>query len=189
MAEDQDFPERVARIEALTRTLDRTSDPAVRAAVRELLKCTMDLHGSAINRMLEVVHESGPQGADIIDFLGQDPLIGSVLILHGLHPVDTAGRVAQAMEQLAPTFRKHGVEVELTRVEGSVVHLRIGTVPSASSGRVLKSSIEEQIYALAPDVTRVEGLNALGASDLVGIEAMPAGASYRESVAAGKGRN
>ena len=173
MAEDQDFPERVARIGTLTRTLEKTADPAVRASVKELLQCMMELHGAALNGMLEVVNESGPEGEGIIDFLGRDPLIGSVLILHGLHPVDTAGRVAQAMEQLAPTFRKHDVEVELTRVEGSVVHLRIGTVPSASSGRVLKSSIEEQIYALAPDVTRVEGLNALGASDLVGIE-MPA---------------
>ncbi len=175
IAQDQDFAERMARIGALTRTLEKTADPAVRASVKELLQCLMELHGTALNGVLEVVNESGPEGPGIIDFLGRDPLIGSVLILHGLHPLDPATRVAQAIEQLEPVFRKHGADVELTHVEGSVVHLRITGAPGEASARVLKSSIEEQIYAMAPDITRVEGLNTLGVSDLVGIAAAAKG--------------
>lgn len=170
MTEDPDFQERMARVEALIHKLDRASDPAVRASVKELMHSMMDLHGTAVNRMLEIIHESGNQSSRIIDLLGDDPLTGSLLILYGLHPQDLPARVAKAMEKLAPTFRKHGVNVELESVEESVVRLRIEDVHNATVGRALKNAIEEQIYALAPDVTRVEGLTALGASDFVEIQ-------------------
>jgi Fe-S cluster biogenesis protein NfuA len=179
MTDDQDFQRRIARVEALTRSLEGISDPALRASVKELTQSVMDLHGTAIQRMLEVVHASGPQGAAIVDSLGKDPLIGSLLILYGLHPLDMQSRVSQAIERLQPTFRKHRVDVELMDVEEGVVRLRITASPSAAA-RALKSSIEEQIYATAPDVTRIEGLNALGASDFVEIESL---------AAAGKGRD
>jgi Fe-S cluster biogenesis protein NfuA len=176
MAGDHQFQDRMARVDGLIRQLERTSDPAVRASVKELLQSVMDLHGAAVNRMLEIVYESGDQGARIIDSVGDDPLAGSLLILYGLHPQDMPARVARALEKLAPTFRKHGADVELEGVEQGVARLRIQGVRNATAGRALKTAIEEQIYALAPDVTRVEGLDALGVSDFVEIQnlTMPA---------------
>ncbi len=50
------------------------------------------------------------------------------------------------------------------------MRLRIEGVQSANVGRTLKDLVEEQIYTLAPDVTRLEGLETLGASDLVRLE-------------------
>jgi hypothetical protein len=190
MAETQDFQQRIARIETLTHTLNGTSDPAIRAAAKELTQSVMDLHGTAIQRMLEVLHESGPQGSALIDSLGKDPLIASVLILYGLHPLNINTRIGQAIERLEPTFRKHQAEVELLSVEDGVVRLRIAGPSNSASGRLLKSSIEEQIYSVAPDVIRIEGLGALGASDLIGIEGL-VGISNRSNgtaaVVAGKG--
>jgi hypothetical protein len=168
-AEDQDFQAQMARVQALTRQLERISDPAVQASVKELVQCMLEFNSTAINRMMEIVHKSGPHGEGIIDSLGEDPLIRSLLILYGLHPQDTATRVARALEILEPTFRKFGAAVELERVEGSIVRLRIGEVRNATVGQTLKSSIEEQIYAFAPDVTRIDGLAALAESDLVRI--------------------
>jgi hypothetical protein len=170
-AEDQDFQAQMARVQALTRQLERTSDPAVQATVKELVQCMLDFNATAVNRMMEIVHKSGPHGGEIIDSLGEDPLIRSLLILYGLHPQDTATRVERALEILAPSFRKYGANVDLERVQGSVVHLRIGAVPNPNTAKLLKSLIEEQIYAFAPDVTRVEGLGVLVASELVGISA------------------
>jgi hypothetical protein len=168
-AEDRDFQAQMARVQALTRQLERISDPAVEASVKELVQCMLEFNSTAINRMMEIVHKSGPHGDSIIDSLGEDPLIRSLLILYGLHPQDTATRVARALEILEPSFRKHGAEVELERVEGSIVRLRIGSVPNPTVGQTLKSSIEEQVYAFAPDVTRIDGLAALAQSDLVRI--------------------
>lgn len=172
MTEDQDFQAQMARVQALTRQLERIADPAVQASVKELVQCMLDFNCTAVNRMLEVVDNSGPHGAAIIDSLAGDPLIRSLLILYGLHPEDTATRVAHALELLAPAFRRSGVDVELENVEDSIVHLRISPVHNATLGRTVKTSIEEQIYALAPDVTRIEGLSALGVSDLVEIETL-----------------
>ncbi len=170
MTEDQAFQERMARVEALIRQLERTSDPAVRASAKELMQAVMDLHGTAVNRMLEIIHECGDEGSRIIDSMGEDPLAGSLLILYGLHPQDLSARVDHAMEKLAPMFRKHGADVQLEGLQEGVVRLRIEGVHNATVGRALKTAIEEQIYALAPDVTRVEGLSALGASDFVEIQ-------------------
>ncbi|HEY1754915.1 MAG TPA: hypothetical protein VGG72_05935 [Bryobacteraceae bacterium] len=168
MAENQDFQQRIARIEKLTRALDGTSDPAVRAWVKELTESVMNLNGTAIHRILEVLHERG--SADTIDTLGKDPLVRSVLVLYGLHPLDLKSRVIQVIERLEPTFRKYQVQVELTGVEDTVVRLKIGEVQNASAGRAVKSAIEDEMYEVAPDVTRIEGLGGLSASELVGIQ-------------------
>jgi Fe-S cluster biogenesis protein NfuA len=184
MADDQDFQQRMAGIEALTRQVDRVPDPTVRAVVKELLQSVMELHGSALTRMLELIHERGSEGANTIDALGRDPLIGSLLVLYGLHPLDTPARVALAMERLAPAFRKHSAEVELLGVEETIVRLRIAGGLNPTAGRALKTAIEDQIYALAPDVTRIEGLGALGASDLVAVESLAAaGSAWRNGAA------
>lgn len=180
MAETQEFQQRIARIESLTRALEGTSSPSVRALAKELTQAVMDLHGTAIERMLELIHAGGPQGMAMIDSLAGDPLIGSLLVLYGLHPLDIRSRVEQALERLQPTFRKHQARVELTGVEDGVVHLRISPVANAASGRAVKSAIEEMVYALAPDVARIEGLHTLGASELVEIQTL---------VAAGKGED
>lgn len=168
-AGDRAFEAQMERIQALIKQLEKISDPAVQTTVKELVQCMLDFNSTAVDRMLEIVDKSGSHGPRIIDSLGQDPLIRSLLILYGLHPQDTATRVAQALDQLAPVFRKHGAEIELDRVDGSVVRLRVGAVHNPTVGQTLKTSIEEQIYAFAPDVTRVDGLSSLAQSDLVRI--------------------
>jgi hypothetical protein len=172
MVETQDFQQRIARIGTLTHALEGTSDPAVRALVKELTESVMNLNGTAIDRMLELLHESGPHGAAMIDSLGKDPLVRSVLILYGLHPRDLESRVVEALDGLEPIFRKHQVRVELTGVEDTVVTLKVGGAPNAAAGRAVKSAIEDEMYAVAPDVTRIEGLNALSASELVEIQTL-----------------
>jgi hypothetical protein len=72
-------------------------------------------------------------------------------------------------------------------VEDGVVRLRIAGPYNSASGRLLKSSIEEQIYSVAPDVIRIDGLSALGASDLIGIEGLVGISNHIATAVAGKG--
>ena len=58
-AEDQDFQTQMARVQALTRQLERTSDPAVQATVKELVQCMLEFNATAVNRMMEIVDKSG----------------------------------------------------------------------------------------------------------------------------------
>jgi hypothetical protein len=58
-AEDQDFQAQMARVQALTRQLERISDPAVRASVKELVQCMLE-HMRSEGRNRDIGH-AGPQ--------------------------------------------------------------------------------------------------------------------------------
>ena len=43
-------------------------------------------------------------------------MVGGLLMLHGLHPLDLETRVRQALDQVRPYLRSHGGNVELLGV-------------------------------------------------------------------------
>ena len=94
----------------------------------------------------------------MIDSLAGDDLVGSILLLHGLHPLDLETRVRQALEKVRPLLRSHGGNVELLDLTGGVARLRmLGSCDGCpSSAMTLKTAIEEAIYEKAPDVTAIE---------------------------------
>lgn len=160
---NQEFQARLGRVEELIATLESAPNPEVREQVRELITSLLELHGTGLERVLSVVYDSGPGGMATIDQLGNDPLVSGLLLLHGLHPLDLEARVRQAIEEVKPRLGLHGGSVELLGVsaEGRV-HLKLqGNCHECPSSRLtLRFSIEEALYAAAPDLTGldVEGL-------------------------------
>ncbi len=157
--DQHDFQQRIGKIESLIQTIDDIANPTARANAKALVQALLDLHGMGLERMLDTVYESGPTGQTIIDDLGRDELVGNLLLLHGLHPLDLETRVLQALEKVRPYMRSHGGNVELLSItEEGVVKLRLeGSCHSCPSSRVtLKYAVEEAIYKVAPDVTAVE---------------------------------
>jgi Fe-S cluster biogenesis protein NfuA len=154
--DDAGFRRRVQRIETLIREIDRLADPEARVRARELVQAVLDLHGAGLERLLDHVAETA--GPAVIDAAARDDLVGSLLLLHGLHPLDVETRVRQALEAVKPTLRAHGGAVELLGVAGGVVRLRArgGWHSASASVTTLKLAIEEAVYAKAPDVTAVE---------------------------------
>ena len=98
MGVDKDFQKRVQKIGSLVQDLESIADPASRSAAKELVQSLMDLHGTGLERILEMVFESGESGPRIIDELGQDPLVSSLLILYGLHPDELQTRVERKLQ-------------------------------------------------------------------------------------------
>ncbi len=148
---------RIERIESLVEEIEDVGDPALQAHLRELLQMLLDLHGTALSRVLEDAYRVC--GQDFIDRLAEDELIGSVLLLHGLHPVSAAGRVVDALEGVKPYLASHGGNVELVDLtaDGTVVLRLEGSCDGCpSSEATLKYTIEEAIYAAAPDVRTIE---------------------------------
>ena len=163
VSDDKDFGERIGRIEVLIHSLEEIANPAAQAAAKELVQSLLDLHGTGLERMLDITFESGAAGEAIIDELARDELVGSLLLLHGLHPLDLETRVLQALDKVRPYLATHGGNVELLGVsEDGVVGLRLeGSCHGCPSSRMtLKGAIEAAIYEAAPDVTalEVEGL-------------------------------
>ncbi|HKX32126.1 MAG TPA: NifU family protein [Blastocatellia bacterium] len=146
------------KIEELVQLVESVTDPRLRAGAVELVQTLMSLHGSGIERMVELVFESGETGRALIDDFANDHLVSSLLLLYGLHPLPLEARVRQALERVRPRLHSHRGDVELVGVVEGVVRLRLlGSCHGcASSAMTLKLAIEEAIYEAAPDLAGLE---------------------------------
>ena len=146
------------QILSLLRTIEDVSDPAARASAIALMQALMDFHGSGLDRMMEMIADSGDGGYAIFDNFATDERVASVLLLYGLHPHPIETRVMQALDKVRPYLDSHGGNVELLSVVDGVVKLRMeGSCKSCpSSSMTLKLAIEEAIYASAPDVVAID---------------------------------
>jgi Fe-S cluster biogenesis protein NfuA len=169
--EEKEFQQRIQKIEALVHKIERLHDADARASALELFQLVMDLHGAGVERMMDIVFEAGEPGRAIIDNLAQDELVGSLLLLYGLHPLDLETRVIQALEKMRPFLRSHGGGVELLAINDGAVRLRLegGSQGCGSSAQTLKLALEEAIYDAAPDITglEIEGAERTFSSGLV----------------------
>ncbi|CAN5367567.1 hypothetical protein BH18ACI2_BH18ACI2_13690 [soil metagenome] len=156
--DNKEFHGRLQKIEQLVQTIQSTTDPNVRASAVELMQSVMEYHGAGLERMMDIVAEAGEAGYAVFDRFAQDELVGSLLLLYGLHPLTLEERVTRALDHVRPYLDSHGGNVELLSVEGDVVRLRLqGNCKSCpSSAMTLKHAIEEAIYEAAPDVTAIE---------------------------------
>jgi Fe-S cluster biogenesis protein NfuA len=172
--DSRDFREEMQRIGNLVQEIESSADPAVRAITKTLMQSLMDLHGAAIEKALDIVADSGEQGIAIIDRLGRDPLVASVLILYGLHPEDLETRIAKAVDKVRPQLRKQGCEVELISVIDGAIRLRAetGLHTCGSTAKTLQATLEGTMYDAAPDLTSlvIEGFEEKPASGFVGLE-------------------
>jgi Fe-S cluster biogenesis protein NfuA len=156
---NQDFQQRIGKIESLISEVEGIADDKTRETVRELVQALLDLHGAGLERLMDIVFESGQAGPAIIEKFGHDPLTSSLLLLHNLHPLNLEERVLQALNQVRPFLGSHGGNVELLGIsDDGVVRLRLeGSCHGCPSSQItLKHTIEEAIYAASPDVTAIE---------------------------------
>jgi len=151
--------DRAERIETLLQQIAELPDPRVRAQMEELIQSLLDLFGDGFARMLELSEQSAA-GAELLRAFAADELIGSLLLLYGLHPDDLETRIARAVEGVRGYVEKHGGSVALLGVTQGVAQVRLsssgGCSGCGSSTESLESLVEQAIYAAAPDL---EGLH------------------------------
>ena len=159
------FQQRLERIETLIHQIQASGDPAVQASAEELVEVLLELHGVGLEKLLDIVWETGEAGERIVhEALPENDLVSSLLVLHGLHPLSLEARVQQALEKVRPYMDSHGGGVELLEIQNGVVRLRLeGSCESCqASTMTLKYAVEDAIYEAAPEVADVE---AVGLSD------------------------
>jgi Fe-S cluster biogenesis protein NfuA/nitrite reductase/ring-hydroxylating ferredoxin subunit len=151
------------QMEELIARVENISNPELKAGVQELLQMLMELHGAGLQRILEKLWEQGESGRRLIEELGHDSLVGPLLLLYGIHPLDLQTRVEQALEKVRPYLKSHGGDVQILEVTGDG-RVRLGLQGSChgcpSSSITMKLAVEDSIYDAAPDVTElfVEGM-------------------------------
>ena len=157
----------VGHMETLLDELGQT-DPGSRGAAEELVRSLMQLYGAGLGRVVEILREAGME--EMIVRLAEDRLLASLLLLHGLHPVDAGTRVRAALHRLERGLESHrlefgGIEDGMARV--AVVRNGTGGAPPAALAR----SIERAVAECAPDLAGVE-VEGLKTASLVQIAPM-----------------
>jgi Fe-S cluster biogenesis protein NfuA len=152
----REFIRRSDRIEELVSRIENTGDPAIRAVAQELLQAVIELHGVALERILDTVGNL-PSGDAALSQIAGDDLVSNVLSLHGIHPIAMEERVAAAIEKARPYLKSHGGNVEFHSINDGTVHVKLqGTCSScSSSSETMKNHVENAIYEAAPEVVAV----------------------------------
>lgn len=114
----------------------------------ELVRLVVGLYGEGLARL---AHQLDPE---VLASIAADPLVGSLLLLHGLHPDDTDTRVRRALQRLA---RESGVVVEQAYVDPTgVVLVTLGESRGCpATGLALLDLVENAVLEAAPEVTGV----------------------------------
>lgn len=146
------------QVEELIQRIENLQDPVARTTSLQLVQALMEFHGAGLERLMEIIAEKGVAGYAVFDDFAADDLVGSLLLLYGLHPLPIETRVVKALERVRPYLDSHGGNVELLGITDGIVRLRMqGSCKSCpSSSMTLKLAIEEAIYAAAPDVVAIE---------------------------------
>lgn len=135
--------ERVQRIENLVRKLDQISDPESRQVAHSLMEAVLELHGAGLERMMDIVFDSGDSGKKVIRQFASDNLVSSLLLLHNLHPDDMETRVQHVLGKV------HG-SAELVSVFEGVVHVRL-----TGKGGGMRQALESALRDAIPDAAGI----------------------------------
>jgi Fe-S cluster biogenesis protein NfuA len=158
VANDGEFQEQVRQLGKLIAQFDELPDGATKTAARDLVRLLMDVHGRGLERVMEIVFDSGDSGQKIIDRLGQDSIVGNLLLLYSLHPDGLEARIQSALDRMRPRLRKLACTIELENVQEGAVQVRLATSGHScgSSTKDLRSIVEDGMFEFAPDVTSLE---------------------------------
>jgi nitrite reductase/ring-hydroxylating ferredoxin subunit/Fe-S cluster biogenesis protein NfuA len=153
----------LARLESLTTRWE----PAQQAVLSALKTGIEELNAEALRRLIRAL-KTDPAAAAALRQAVRDPLVYQVLLFHGLVKEPLEHRVARALEEVRPSLKTHGGDVELVAVKfPDTVEVRlIGSCQSCpSSGETLSEGVEKAIKALCPEITTVTRVSR-GASEI-----------------------
>jgi hypothetical protein len=149
MWEQREVHDRVGHAEAVLADLESWQDSpggaAGLAAVRELV----DLYGEALARIVRHVGRAHPE---LPRELAADELVGHLLLVHDLHPLDTATRVREALDRLGTPH----TSAELVAVDGDTAQVRVTAGGCGSSAADLREAVDAAVRAAAPEVGTVD---------------------------------
>lgn len=141
-------------------------DAPARRMVEDLVRLMMQLYGAGLGRMLEILQQTHSDEA--LDRVAGDKLLGSLMLLHGLHPEPAEQRVREALHRVQRKLDAHDVVLE--DITDGVARVRVDRNGSGHLPATLGETIEKAIAEAAPDLAGVEVAGLGSATPLVQIE-------------------
>ncbi|AUX46841.1 uncharacterized protein SOCE26_083500 [Sorangium cellulosum] len=155
--EQPDFGETMQRIEELVERIESLPAADVRAAARELARALLDAHRMGLERLVQRLRAAGEAGAAILEEAASDACVGSLLLLHDLHPLAAEERVRRAISALEPALRGQGLAVELVELSGGRARLSLsGPAASPLARAAMARAVEAAVADAAPDLSALE---------------------------------
>jgi len=156
----------IERVQALTAQLEEIQDFQARAVADELVASIMQLYGAGLERIFDALAQDGATAEQVRDHLVEDGVVASLMLIHGLYPVDLETRVQEALDSVRPYMESHGGDVELVAVEEGVAKLKlVGHCKGCpASEATLELAIKKALEEAAPDLAglEVEGVREAG---------------------------
>jgi len=169
------------RVEELLAALRTSGSGTTAAAAEELVGLLVGLYGDGLAAIAAVLQDRGEAGAATMAALAEDPLVESLLLLHGLHPLDVDARIQRALDNVRPYLGSHAGGVEYLGVFDGVAKLRLeGSCNGCPSSTVtVQLAIQGAVEDAAPEVTQVvvEGVTEPPGPKLLQIGRPPADAA------------
>jgi hypothetical protein len=128
------------QVEVLLAELRTRAGPAAADVAEELVTCLVRLYGAGLANIVRIVGDDQRLQALLI----ADPLVESLLLVHDLHPLDTATRIRRALGRLGPGAEFIDVD------EDGVVEVKL-----ASGCGSTMAAVEQAVAAAAPETTGV----------------------------------
>jgi Fe-S cluster biogenesis protein NfuA/nitrite reductase/ring-hydroxylating ferredoxin subunit len=183
------------RVEELLAALRTSAGPKVAATAEELVGQLVGLYGDGLAVIVAVLRDRGEAGAATLARLTEDPLVESLLLVHGLHPLDIDARIQRALDRVRPYLGSHAGGVQYLGVTDGVARLRLeGSCHGCPSSTVtVQLAIQGAVEEAAPEVTQVvvEGITEPPAPRLLQIGPRPGeatGPDGEPALMAGSGR-
>jgi Fe-S cluster biogenesis protein NfuA len=126
-------------------------------AAEELVRLLVGLYGDGLARIAGTLSDEGAAGAAMLGRLAEDPLVESLFLLHGLHPLDVDTRIQRALDRVRPYLGSHAGGVQYVGVTDGVALLRLeGNCDGCPSSTVtVKLAIEGAVQDAAPEVSEI----------------------------------
>jgi Fe-S cluster biogenesis protein NfuA len=145
-------------IEEQVRALESIVDPAARTMAMNLVASVLKLHGAGMERILQIVEQSGGNAEALLAAFRHDPLIRALLVLHDLNDEAPDVRVQQALRELGPQLEKLGATATVLRLDPDAVSVRIEITAHScgSTAESIRSLVERAIMDAAADIGEIE---------------------------------
>jgi Fe-S cluster biogenesis protein NfuA/nitrite reductase/ring-hydroxylating ferredoxin subunit len=142
----------VGRVQELTARVEEVADPELRELADDLAAAIVQLYGEGLERIVAAL------GPELRSQLAQDGIVASLMLIHGLYPVDVQTRVREALAGVRPYLESHGGDVELLGIADGVARLRLrGSCDGcAASQSTLELAIERALEEAAPDLLGID---------------------------------
>lgn len=181
-ATEPTFEELARRVDDAVSALENL-DPQARKVAEELQAAIEAVHKAGLVTIVRRLRED-EAARPVLFGLVDDPVVHTLLTLHGIVRPDPVTHANQVLEEVRPQLHSHGGDVALVRIEDGTAFVRLeGACNGCSMSSVtLRNLVEDSLVQGVPAIMAVEVVKDQPSPTLISVDSLFSG---RDSAAEG----